>query len=269
MAYLNPIFIALLLATGGIAGFLAGLLGIGGGIVIVPILMWVFPASGFPKETAVHLSLGTSLAVIIFTSLSAALGHNRKGNVNWTQVLPMALSGLVFALLGSFLAANIEGKVLERLFGALEVIIGVRLFYFKPLLSPGKILKASTASFFLIGAISGLFSSFFGVGGGIIAVPLMLILLTIPIHLAVGNSCSVIVFISLFGTLGYILSGWNRPDLPEYCLGYVNYLACGLISFSSIIFAQLGVRVSQSTVTDKLRKYFSVILILVGIKLII
>jgi len=100
-------------------------------------------------------------------------------------------------------------------------------------------------------------------------VPLMLILLTIPIHLAVGNSCSLIVFISLFGTLGYILSGWNRPDLPEYCLGYVNYLACGFISFSSIIFAQIGVRVSRSTAIVKLRRYFSVILILAGIKLII
>ncbi len=269
MAYFNPIFIALLLATGGVAGFLAGLLGIGGGIVIVPLLIWVYPAIGFPEETVVHLSLGTSLAAIIFTSFSASLGHNRKGNVDWTQVFPMALAGLVFALLGSFLAAHTEGKVLERLFGVLEIIIGIRLFSSKSPLSPEKTLKTSTGSLFLVGGLSGLFSSFFGVGGGIIAVPLMLILLAIPIHLAIGNSCSLIIFISLFGTLGYILSGWNRPDLPEYCLGYVNYLACGFISFSSIIFAQIGVRVSRSTAIVKLRRYFSVILILAGIKLII
>ncbi|UCD84878.1 MAG: sulfite exporter TauE/SafE family protein [Deltaproteobacteria bacterium] len=269
MDLINPIFIAILLATGGIAGFLAGLLGIGGGIVIVPILMWVYPASGFPEETVVHLSLGTSLAVIIFTTLSATLGHNRNGNVNWNQVLPLALSGVISALLGSFLAAKVEGNVLKILFGVLEIIIGFRLFYSKPILSSGKTLKSSLGAFFLVGGLSGLFSSFFGVGGGIIAVPLMLILLSLPAHLAIGNSCSMIVFISLFGTLGYIFSGWDRPDLPEFCLGYVNYLACGLISFSSIIFAQLGVKVSQKTATDKLKRYFSVILILVGIKLII
>lgn len=269
MISFNPVFIALLLATGSIAGFLAGLLGVGGGIVIVPILIWVFPASGFPEETAVHLSLGTSLAVIIFTSLSAALGHNLKGNVKWAQVIPMAISGIAFALLGSVLAAHIEGNILKRFFGVLELIIGVRLFYPKPLISPGKTLKASFGSFFLIGGLSGLLSSFFGIGGGIIAVPLMLILLTLPTHLAVGNSCSMIVFISLFGTLGYILSGWNKPDLPEYCLGYVNYLACGLISLSSIIFAQFGVKASQSIDTDKLKRYFSLLLILVGTKLII
>ena len=269
MDLINPIFILILLATGGIAGFLAGLLGIGGGIVIVPILMWIFPASGFPEETAVHLSLGTSLSVIIFTSLSAALEHNRNGNVNRTQVFPLALSGIIFALLGSFLASKIEGNILKILFGVLEIIIGVRLFYPKPVLSPGKTLKASLGAFFLVGGLSGLFSSFFGVGGGVIAVPLMLILLSLPAHLAIGNSCSMIVFISLFGTLGYIFSGWDRPDLPEFCLGYVNYLACGLISFSSIIFAQLGAKASQKTDTDKLKRYFSLLLILVGFKLII
>lgn len=268
MINLDPTFIAILLATGGLAGFLAGLLGIGGGIIIVPILMWVFPASGFPEETAVHLSLGTSLAVIIFTSLSAALGHNRNGNVNWIQVLPLALSGIIFATLGSFLAARIEGNVLKILFGVLEIIIGVRLFYPRPILSPGKTLKASLRAFFLIGGLSGLFSSLFGIGGGTIAVPLMLILLSLPAHLAIGNSCSMIVFVSLFGTLGYILSGWNHA-LPEFCLGYVNYLACGFISLSSIIFARLGVKASQRTATDKLKKYFSLILILIGIKLII
>ncbi len=253
---------------GSLAGFLAGLLGIGGGIILVPLFLWAFDVSGFAHEVLVHTAFGTSLAIIIPTAVSSTFGHRKRGNVDWHQVGYLCLGGMVGALCGAWVASLLSGDWLKGMFGVMQILVALKLLVFHPRLPPERSEAVNRGSLIAVGLAGGMFSAFFGVGGGVIAVPLMVIVLSFPIHLAVGNSSALIVVSSLSGALSYILHGWGEPLLPPFSLGYVNFLVVLLVAPFTIIMARFGVRVASRTTHDKLVKAFAILLILVGLRMI-
>jgi len=258
----------LFVVLGSLAGFLAGLLGIGGGIILVPLFLLTFAATGFSPEILVHTAFGTSLAVIIPTAISSTFGHRKRGNVEWHQVAYLCLGGFLGALFGAWLASLLSGDWLKGLFGIMQILVAGQLLMFQPRLPPERSDAVPLRPLIAVGFAGGVFSAFFGVGGGVVAVPLMVIALRFPIHLAVGNSSALIVISSLSGALSYVFHGWHSALLPPFSLGYVNLLVFILVAPFSIGMARLGVRVATRTAHDKLIRMFAGLLVLVGLRMI-
>ena len=258
----------LFVVLGSLAGFLAGLLGIGGGIILVPLFLWAFGAAGFAPDILVHTAFGTSLAIIIPTALSSTFGHRKRGNVEWHQVGYLCIGGFLGAIGGAWLASLLSGDWLKGLFGVMQILVALQMIIFHPRLPPERSDAVPLWPLVAVGFSGGVFSAFFGVGGGVIAVPLMVIVLSFPIHLAVGNSSALIVISSLSGALSYMYHGWNSTLLPPFSLGYVNCLVFLLVAPFTISMARLGVRVASRTAHDKLIKIFAVLLVLVGLRMI-
>lgn len=269
MSFFSPIFLALFLLLGSLAGFLAGLLGIGGGIILVPLFIWVFPPAGFSPEIVAHCAFATSLAIIVPTALSSTLGHRKRGNVKWRQVMRLCLGGILGSVCGASLAALLAGAVLKVLFGAMQILIGIKMMRRPKHLPPERQGKIPGWQLFLVGVAGGFFSAFFGVGGGVVAVPLMVMVLQLPTHLAVGNSSALIVASSFFGAASYVYHGWGVPGLPPFSLGYVNLLVAAMIIPLTTVFARLGVRVAGRLPHDRLSKIFAVVLLIVGAQMIV
>jgi uncharacterized membrane protein YfcA len=268
MELLSVQIISLTLFFGAFAGFLAGLLGIGGGVILVPLFLWLFPLAGFPEQLIVHTAFGTSLAIIIPTSFSSTLGHRKRGNVDWHMVWYLTLGGTIGALLGSTAAAVVPGQNLKTVFGFVQIIIALQLLFFHPHLPPERTDKPPRFQLVLVGLAGGLFSAFFGIGGGVVAVPLMLILLQLPIHLAVGNSSALIVVSSFAGTVGYVLHGLQQPETAPLSLGYVNVLVATVVAPVSMGCARLGVKLATRTSQKHLVKAFAVLLIFIGARIL-
>jgi len=258
------------LVIGAGVGFLGGFLGVGGGIIMIPLLhYWAFPALHISPEVIVHLSFGTSLAVIIPTSLSSSWAHAKAGNIVWPVVFLLAIPGIPGSFLGSTLAAHLRGPLLKALFGALLIILSGQMLSQKK--GPEELPDHPSPQFLpalLIGFLVGIFSGFFGLGGGVLAVPLMVRFLDIPIYRAVGISISFVLFTSLVGTVGYALNGWGKPNLPPFTIGYVHIVGWVLAGLPSIFFAQWGAKLARKTKPLRLRRAFALLLIIVGIRML-
>jgi uncharacterized membrane protein YfcA len=258
--------IALYLAVGAVAGVLAGLLGIGGGLVIVPMLVFCMELQNLPQELIMHLALGTSMASIMFTSVSSFMAHHRRGAVEWSVVRRIVAGILVGTLLGAWVAAQMST-------GALKIFFVIFLYYVCYQMLSGKKPKPSrvmpgAAGMFGAGNVIGVVSSLVGIGGGTLSVPFM-VWHNIPIHKAIGTSAAIGFPIAVAGTVGYIMNGWGVDSLPPYSLGYVSLVALVSIAVMSVITAPLGVRLAHSLPVDKLKRVFALILFLVGTKMLI
>ncbi len=260
--------ILLFILFGSLAGFLAGLLGIGGGVILVPLFIWAFEIAGIDSGVVVHLAFGTSLAIIIPTAFSSTLGHRKRGNVDWHHVSHLAIGGVVGAFAGASLASVVSGDYLKSLFGLMQILVALKLVFFHPHIPPERDDKVPSKQLILVGLAGGAFSAFFGVGGGVIAVPLMILFLQLPIHQAVGNSSALIVISAITGACSYAFYGLHEPGLPPYSFGYINNLVAFLVAPYTIILARLGVRVATHTSHDKLVKAFAVLLIIVGLRML-
>jgi len=259
----------MLVALGATAGFLAGLLGIGGGVILVPLFLWALPLVGFPAEHMAHIAFGTSLAIIFPTAISSTIGHRKRGNVNWHEVFPLAAGSLFGAVLGAALAVSLPAATLKALFGLMQILIGLKLLLFHPHLPEDARQHPGKPALLLVGLISGAFSAFFGVGGGVIAVPLMVLALRIPIHFAVGNSSALIVAASFTGALSYVFHGLDVVGLPAYQAGFVNHVVALWVAPFSILFARLGVRAANCLHHKQLTRVFSLLLIFIGVRLFV
>jgi len=268
MADFSLLIITLFVLLGSCAGFLAGLLGIGGGILLVPLFLWAFPLAGFAPEVTVHAAFGTSLAIILPTAISSTFGHRKRGNVDWRQITFLACGGVIGAILGASLATYLSGDRLKLFFGIMQIVVALRMYWSRKYLPPENPGPVAPAPLLLVGLAGGSFSAFFGVGGGVVAVPMMVIMVQLPVQLAVGNSSALIVISSLAGAISYLIHGLNVPDLPPGSVGYVNFLVVVLVAPFTILFARLGVRIAARLPHDKLVKVFSVLLIIVGLRVI-
>ncbi len=259
---------ALLLgAIGAAAGVMAGLLGIGGGVILVPALIFLFQAQGVSPEIVTQLAVGTSLATILFTGSSSAWTHHKNGNVDWTAVRAMSLFIVMGTQLGAILAGTLHGVTLKRLFGFFEFVIAARmLIVTEP--NPGGKPVPTRAVYSLGGFGIGAVSSLFGIGGGTLTVPLLVYLLNGPIKTAIGTSSAQGVVIAAFGTLGFIYNGWNLPALPPDAWGFLSPKAALLIAIASTLTAPIGASLANRLHPAYLSRAFGIFLIFVGMKLV-
>ena len=258
----------LFLILGALAGVLAGLFGIGGGIILIPCFLWAFPLAHFSPDIIVHTAFGTSLAIIIPTAISSAWGHRKRGNVDFHVAGRLASGSIVGVILGSSLAAGLSGDLLKGLMGIMQIGIGLRMFLQSPP-PEGRQRCDALLPALLIGLIVGTFSAFFGVGGGIIAVPLMVYFLGHSMHQAVGTSSALMVVSALCGAASYIWHGWGNPNLPPYSLGYVNFLVAVLIAPLTVLFARIGVKIAANTTHKGLFKAFALFIVVIGINMVV
>lgn len=252
--------------VGAVAGILAGLLGIGGGLVIVPMLVFCFSRQGIPEEAIMHLALGTSMASIMFTAVSSLWFHHRRGAVRWLVVRRIVIGIFVGTFLGSCVAASLSTRFLKGFFVIFLYYVAVQMLTGrKP--KPGRQLL-SAAGMFGVGNVIGGVSSLVGIGGGTLSVPFML-WCNIPLHEAIGTSAAIGFPIAVAGAIGYVFNGLSAPNLPGYSLGYVYLPALLGIICASVLTAPLGVHLAHSLPVDRLKRLFAGLLLVVATRMLI
>lgn len=254
------------LLTGAIAGLMAGLLGIGGGLVIVPALAWLFADRGFAEAALMHYAVGTSLATIVATSISSLLAHNRRGSVHWAAVRALTPGILVGALGGAWLARHISSPVLSGVFGVFELLVALQLLAgARP--GPHRILPGSGV-LAVAGAVIGGVSALLGIGGGTLTVPFLL-WNRIDIRTAVGSAAACGLPIALAGAAGFAIGGLHAGAPPGANTGFIYWPAVAGIVLASIPLAPLGARLAHRLPRRLLRRVFALLLALIGLKMII
>lgn len=254
------------LFAGALAGLLSGLFGVGGGLIIVPILSFVFASMAFPEQHIMHMALGTSLATIIFTSISSARAHHQNLNVNWMVVRRISLGIVLGTLLGTALAASTETLWLKVIFAIFVFAVATQLTL--DVRPDAKRSLPSTLVTNLFGVIIGVVSSLVGIGGGTLSVPFLIYCNTTVKH-AIGTSAAIGFPIAVAGTLGFVYQGWMVNQLPAYSLGYVYLPAFIGIALMSTLIAPFGAKLAQHLPANMLKKAFAVLLYLISLKMIL
>lgn len=253
------------LGIGAVVGFAAGLLGIGGGMVMVPMLAFIFGAQGIAPELRLHLALGTALATVVFTAMSSVRAHHAYGAVDWRVALAIA-PGIVCGAFGAgFLAGLIPARPLAVIFTLLVLSAGTQmLFDLKPRTKrplPG------LPGLFAAGAIIGGISSLLSAGGAFLSIP-FLAWCSVPLRRAVGTAAAIGFPIAVAGTAGYVLQGLRAGGLPAWTVGYVYLPALGLIVLTSMLAAPLGARLTHRLPVRRIRFVFAAILYAMAVRML-
>ncbi|HUW76510.1 MAG TPA: sulfite exporter TauE/SafE family protein [Gallionella sp.] len=254
------------LVLGAVAGFLAGMFGVGGGLILVPVLLFLFDLQHFPAEHVMLLALGTSMAAILFTSLSSMLAHNRHGAVNWRVVRNITPGILLGTGIGASLAAYIPTHGLAIFFTlfvytvAAQILLDIRPHAAREL--PGALGLTVTGMF------TGCLCSLVSIGGGAIMVP-FLVWCNVSLRNAIGTSAAIGFPVAVGGTIGYVVTGMNISWLPAYSLGFVYLPALFWIALASMIAAPLGAKATHRMKTGLLRKLFALLLLILATKLLL
>lgn len=248
---------------GLVVGFLSGLLGIGGGIVIVSSLAIMYTAHGFPQPYVMHLALGTSMACIVLSSISSFRTHDKHGAVDWHVVRSITPGLIAGVMLGVLAARAASTAVLKYMYLAFTIFVTIQwLLNIKPKPSRDLPPRNWLAGF---GVFMGLIAGLFGGGGAVVGVP-FLTWCNQSIHRAIGTVAALGFPISIIGTLSYIAAGWSVPDMPEWSLGFVYLPAVIGISTMSMISARWGARTAHKLKGDTLRRIFAVVLVALAAK---
>ena len=253
------------LFTGAIAGLMAGLLGIGGGLVIVPALALLFAGQDFAGDSLMHFAVGTSLATIIPTSISSLLAHHRRESVNWQAVRGMLPGILAGALAGVWLARQVSSPGLALLFGVFEMLVAIQLLL--GIQAGARRALPSVAGLGAAGAVIGAVSAILGIGGGTLSVP-FLRWNRVDIHTAVGTAAACGLPIALAGTAGFAVAG-NAGEQVGLTTGFIYWPAVFLIALASVPFAPVGARLAHYLPRKTLQRVFALILALLGLKMIL
>lgn len=260
------LLIAGLLTTGALAGLMAGLLGVGGGIVIVPVLFYLFGSLGISDGIGMHLAVATSLATIIPTSISSALAHHRRGAFDRDLFRTWAAFIFLGAGLGGYMSEFIKGSQLTAIFGFVALIVSLNMA------NPRKLVLADGLPNSLIGngaigSVIGFLSALMGIGGGTLSVP-VLTLFSVPVHRAVGTASAFGLVIAVPAVVGFILGGLDVPGRPPLSLGYVNVPAAILIFSATIFTAPVGARLAHAINPRALKLSFAAFLALTSMKML-
>lgn len=253
--------VAALVVAGGLVGVLAGLFGVGGGAISVPVFYEVLQRLGYPDDIAMPIAVGTSLAVIIPTSLNSARGHQLRGTLDMDILRIWAVPVVLGVLVGAVIARFAEPEVFQIVFILVSGINATKLLTGGKGWRLGETLPGK-GRMRAYGAVTGLLSSLMGIGGGAIS-NLLLTLHGVPIHRAISTSAGVGVLIALPGTLGYVLAGWGKPGLPPDALGYVSLLALAAVIPSSLVTTRMGVRLAHRLSRRALETAFGLFLLTV------
>jgi len=262
----GALLVAGVLGTGVVAGILAGLLGVGGGIVIVTVLFWMLDLLNFPDSTAMHMAVGTSLATIVPTSISSMRAHAKKGALDRDLLKHWGIFIVAGALIGGFTAKFVSGDVLRLVFGVVALAVAANMLTKKSLVIAAELPKALPTNG-AIASVIGFFSSWMGIGGGTLAVP-TLSAFSFPIHKAVGTASAFGLLISIPAVIGFIASGYGVADRPPFSLGYVNLIAAGLIFPVTVLCAPLGVKFAHALNQQALKRAFAVFLLITALRML-
>lgn len=254
------------LALGAFAGFFGGLLGIGGGAAMVPVLAFIFSAKGFTPGHVVHLALGTGIATIIFTSASSLTSHHRRGAVNWSIMLRLMPGVIVGTLGGSFLAGWLDPRLLTIAFTLLIYYLSFQMMRDSRPAPSGSL--PGTAAMSGMGAVVGFLSSLSATGGASLIVP-FLIKRNVRVHEAIGTAAAVGWPLAAAGTLGYVLSGADKEGLPAWSVGFVYLPALAWIVAASVAMAPIGARIAHRTPGGTLKRAFAVLLFLLATNMLV
>lgn len=258
------IFVGFLI-LGAVAGFLAGLFGIGGGMIIVPALVWLLPKMGVPDNLLMSIALGTSFSTIVFTTFSAAQRHNKLGNVEWSvaKFFVPALMAAVF--ISGLIVSDLPKAILAKVFAVLVLYMAIKMFLaLKPKQAEPKPL--TTQSMLVGGGIIGMLSSFAGIAGGAFIVP-FLNSRGIELKRAIGTSSFCGCLLGAAATISFIISGWGNAELPDYSLGYVYLPALVAIAATSVFTSKIGATLANKLPVATLKKAFAVMLMLIALNM--
>lgn len=253
------------LALGAFVGFFAGLLGVGGGGIMVPILTTLFAAQGVPREHLVHLALGTSMAAIVVTSVASLRAHHKHGAVRWDIVRGVAPGVLLGTFGGTFIASRVPTTPLAIFFGCFMAYVALQMILnVKP--KPSRELPG-TVGLAGVGGVIGVISALVAIGGGSLSVPFMT-WCNVKVQHAIGTSAAIGLPIAVAGTLGYLINGWNVADTPPLSLGFVYLPALVLVTVVSTFTAPLGARLAHRLPVATLRRIFAGMLMLLCAKML-
>ncbi|MFD1695373.1 sulfite exporter TauE/SafE family protein [Roseibium aestuarii] len=255
-----------LLATGVVAGIIAGLLGVGGGIVIVPVLYYMFSGLGLDPDVLMHVAVGTSLATIVATGYSSARAHWKRGSVDLDLLKRWWWSIAIGVIAGATLAGNISGGALTIIFGVVALLVSLNMLFRQNGSALAKHLPGSPFKE-LIGFVIGGISVMMGIGGGTLGVPI-LTLFNYPIRLAVGTAAAIGLIIAIPGALASMYFGLGEEGLPPFSIGYVNLIGFFLIIPASTYCAPLGARIAHAIDASKLKLVFALFLGFTGLRMI-
>jgi len=259
---LDPTLIAGLLALGIAAGFLAGLLGIGGGMVMVPFITAMLVSHGVHPDLVVKIAIATSMATIVFTSVSSVRAHYKRGAVRWDIVTGMAPGIVVGSLIGSLgIFAMLKGSALALIFGIFVAFSATQMFLDKKP-APNRQLPGAAGKF-TAASVIGIVSGLVGAGGGFLSVPFM-VWCNVAMHITVGTSAALGFPIALANGLGYVIGGQGVAGLPPFSLGYVWLPGLALIAAASVLSAPLGARIAHRLPVRKLKRIFALTLYLLA-----
>lgn len=259
------LFVSLLL-LGSVVGVMAGLLGIGGGLVVVPALLFLLPVAGIPANVVMQIALATSLATIIITSASSALNHLKLGNVDIFVVKWLMPGVVIGGFLGSSIADWIPNQYLPKVFGIIVLMLAIQML--SSIHSTAQREMPGTLVTLLCGSGIGMVSSLAGIGGGSLSVP-FLNRHGVEMRKAVGSSSVCGCVIAISGMLGFILHGYKVDNLPQYSLGYVYLPALIAIASTSMLTTRIGARLATRMPTARLKKIFAVFLMFVAVTMLL
>ena len=265
LSLLIPMFV-LMLVIGAFAGVLAGLLGVGGGIVLVPAFFYAFSALGYDNASLMQLCLATSLATIVVTSVRSVHSHNKKGAVDWDVLRGWAIGISVGSVVGVLAATGLRSVHLQIIFGILGIILGLYLAFGKPDWRLGDAMPTGIGRM-IASPVLGFMSVLMGIGGGSFGVPLMT-LFNVPIHRAVATAAGFGVIIAVPSVAGFLLGRPPPENLPPLTIGYVNLPAFFVIIAMTLITTPWGVKLAHAMDPKPLKRVFAAFLILVALNML-
>lgn len=254
------------LALGALVGFFAGLLGVGGGGIMVPVLTGLFVAQGFPHDHVVHIALASSMAAIIFTSISSILAQHKRQAVLWPIVLKISLGILVGTFASAYFVSYISTQLLAIIFAVFMAFIALQMVLNKKSKPSRQLPKFVGMS--VVGSIIGSLSALIAIGGGSLSVP-FLTWCNVPMKKAIGTSSGIGFFIAVSAVVGYFAGGVQHNNLPEFSTGYIYWPAVILISIVSVFCAPIGVKMAHKLPVPLLKKIFAVLLMSLSIKMLL
>ena len=259
------LLVAGLALTGIVGGLLAGLLGVGGGIVVVPVLYHVFSGIGIDEAVRMHLAVGTSLATIIPTSIRSARAHRDNNAVDMDLIKALGPPILAGVVAGSLIAGMVAGEALMAVFASVALLVSLNMAFGKESWRLGDHFPVGLGRM-VIGGVIGLISVLMGIGGGTLGVTILTLYNT-AIHRAVGTASGFGLIIAVPGTLAMMLNGWGEAGLPPFSLGYVNLIGFALIVPTTVLAAPWGARIAHAISRVALRRAFAVFLALTSLRM--
>ncbi|MFN5746011.1 MAG: sulfite exporter TauE/SafE family protein [Methylococcaceae bacterium] len=257
--------LGLYLIFGGFAGVLSGLFGIGGGVIIVPFLVWLFAAQGFSESLIMIMAVATSLATITVTSIVATYAHHRHGALDWHTVARIGPGMAVGAVLGSIIADRLPAHWFKLIFAAFLLLVALRMLH-KDHSQSRSVATLTHGLLMVAGTLIGTLSSILGIGGGTLSLP-FLAQSGYPLRQAIALSSACGFPIAVFGTASYIGLGWGATALPAWSVGFVYLPAFACITMTSMAFAPLGVRMAHQLPINRLRRLLAVVLAIIGLRM--